>query len=85
MLETYTESLAAFQSAMAEVERAQEYLDQAKGKEQTDEAIIRLTAARATVDRLIRDIKRERGLKVREYKCPFEYESIKGEKSNEEC
>lgn len=85
MLETYTESLAAFQSAMAEVERAQEYLDQAKGKEQTDEAIIRLTSARITADRVIRDIRREQGLKVREYECPFEHESTKEEEVYEEC
>lgn len=71
--------MGAAVEALNEVEIAEAYLDRAKGKEQVDEATIRLIAARVTADRIIRDMKREMGLKVREYKCPFEHERIMGE------
>ena len=71
MFSVYTDAVAILQSALADVRAAREYFNQAEGQEQIDEAIIRLTSAETTVNRIIRDMKRERGLKVHEYKCRF--------------
>lgn len=73
MPRTYSESFSILQSAMRDVEEAQAYYDRAEGQEQIDEASIRLTAAITTVDRIIREMKRERGLKMRKYECKFEH------------
>lgn len=72
MFRTHTESLTALQAAMDMVEEARAYLAEAEGDEQIDEAHLRLMAAEATVNRIIRDMKRERGLKVHDYKCPLQ-------------
>ena len=74
MSRTYSESGSILQAAMNEVEEAQAYFDRAEGREQIDEATIRLTAAITTVDRFIREMKREKGLKVHKYECKFEHE-----------
>ncbi len=72
MSSVYTDPVAVFRMAMAGVRDAREYFDQAEGQEQIDEATIRLTSAETTVNRIIRDMKRERGLRVHDYKCPFQ-------------
>jgi len=69
---------------MRDIDEAQVYYDLAVGQEQIDEAAIRLTAAREAADRLIRDIRREQGLKIREYECKFEHGSFQSDKENEE-
>jgi len=80
MSSVHTEPVAILQSAIADVRDAREYFDQAEGQEQIDEATIRLTAAEATVDRIVREMKQERGLKMREYKCPFQSDTLPSER-----
>ena len=80
MFSVYTDAVAILQSALADVRDAREYFNQAEGQEQIDEAHLRLMAAEATVNRIIRDIKRERGLKVHEYKCPFQSDVLPSER-----
>lgn len=80
MFSVYTDAVAILQSALADVRDAREYFNQAEGQEQIDEAIIRLTSAETTVNRIIRDMKRKRGLKVHEYKCPFQSDALPSER-----
>ena len=80
MSSVHTEPVAILQSAIADVRDAREYFNYAEGQEQIDEATIRLTSAETTVNRIIRDMKRERGLKVSEYKCPFDSDTLPSER-----
>lgn len=80
MSSVYTDPVAILQSALAEVREAGEYLNQAEGDEQIDEAHLRLIEARATANRIIRDMKRERGYRVHEYKCPFQCNTLPSER-----
>ena len=80
MSSVHTDPVAVFRMAMAEFREAREYYNLAVGQEQIDEATIRLTAAEATVDRIVREMKQERGLKMREYKCPFQSDALPSER-----
>ena len=76
MSSVHTEPCSILQAAMRDIDEAQVYYDLAVGQEQIDEAAIRLTSAETTVNRIIRDMKRERGLARHEYKCKFEHGSF---------
>lgn len=80
MSSVHTEPVAILQSAIADVRDAREYFNYAEGQEQIDEATIRLTAAETTVNRIIRDMKKQRRLKVSEYKCPFQSGALPSER-----
>ena len=53
--------------AITEVKEAQEYFDMVEGKEQIDEAIYGLKEKELRLNRIIRDIKKVRGLKTIEH------------------
>lgn len=74
MFRTHTEPLSMLKAAMTEIEEAREFFDRAEGNEQIDEATTRLIAAEMTANRIIREIKKERGLRIREYKFPLKPE-----------
>jgi len=80
MSTVHTEPSTELQNAMREVEEAQAYFDRAEGDEQIDEAHLRLMAAEATANRIVRDMKRERGLRVHDYKCSFQSDTLPSER-----